>query len=163
MCRLGSLGVVLLFALAACAGPAASPTTAPTAPPASPAGASPTVAPAQDVGFDAADGGHRSGRWYGTGTTVVVLSNMGDNDPGAWDAFAPLLAERGYGVLTYRFRDIRDTSASIAGTVADLTGAIAFVRGRGATRIVLIGASLGGMATAKVAGTAGAAAIVIIA
>jgi uncharacterized protein len=117
--------------------------------------------------IETSDGVRLTGRVYGRGPTAVVLSNMGDNDPGAWETFAPTLAARGYTVLTYSFRYPRRTTTFTAefaaATVTDLRGAIALMRRRGATRLVLIGASLGGLATAKVAGGAGAAAVVIIA
>ena len=106
------------------------------------------------------------GRSYGTGSTVVILSNMGDNDPGPWNGFAPVLAARGYQVLTYSFRYPLRTNAFIPayaeGTVPDLLGAVAYVRANGATRIVLIGASLGGITVGKVGARAGAAAVVIM-
>ena len=127
----------------------------------------PTTPAGEELQFTATDGTRLGGRWFGSGSTVVVLANMGDNDPGLWESFAPTLAQRGYGVLTFMFRlppkAMNIKPEWIAATVADLRGAIAYARGRGATRIVLIGASLGGMATAKVAGSAGIAAVVIIA
>jgi len=92
---------------------------------------------------------------------------MGDNDPAAWESFAPTVAARGYAVLTYSYRyPIRTpslTAAMARGAVDDLRGAVTFVRARGASRVVLIGASLGGMATAKVAGAQKADAAVVIA
>src|SRR4051812_20047562 len=99
-------------------------------------------------------------------STTVILSNMGDNDPRPWQAFAPLLAGRGYSVLTYSFRyPLRTNSfspAMAAGTVPDLLGAVAFARASGAARIVLIGASLGGITVGKVGAQVGAAAVVIL-
>ena len=119
------------------------------------------------VTFPAEDGLTLQGRVYGSGTTAVVLSNMGDNDPGPWQSFAPALAERGYLVLSYSFRyPVRTnsfTEAMAQGTVPDLLGAIGYVRGLGATRVVLIGASLGGIAVGKVAGASDAAAVVVLA
>lgn len=116
--------------------------------------------------IETTDGVRLTGRVYGHGPTAVVLSNMGDNDPVAWDAFAPMLAARGYAVLTYSFRyPVRTTTFTAelaAATVTDLRGAVTLMRHRGATRLVLIGASLGGMATAKVAGGAGADAVAIL-
>ncbi len=126
-----------------------------------------TNTPGNAATFTAEDGVPLQGRVFGGGTTAVVLSNMGDNDPGPWQTFAPLLAERGYLVLSYSFRyPIRTnsfTEAMARGTVSDLLGAIAYVRQLGATRVVLIGASLGGIAVGKVAGAAGAAAVVVLA
>jgi fermentation-respiration switch protein FrsA (DUF1100 family) len=124
------------------------------------------TSPAEAVVIETTDGMRLTGRIYGRGPTGVVLSNMGDNDPAAWDAFAPILADRGYTVLTYSFRyPVRPTAFTrdlAAATVTDLRAAVALMRGRGATRLVLIGASLGGMATAKVAGSVHADAVAII-
>jgi esterase/lipase len=48
---------------------------------------------------------------------------------------------------------VRSLTAPMARqAVDDLRGAVAFARAQGATRVILIGASLGGMLTAKVAG-----------
>src|SRR5262249_31238210 len=152
--------VVALFA-AGCGTPSAGP--APTPPPTTPPS---TTAAAQEVTFPATDGVPLHGRVYGHGTTAVILSNMGDNDPGPWDRFAPQLAARGYTVLTYSFRyPLRTnafTSAYAEGTVPDLLGAVAYARAGGATRTVLIGASLGGITVGKVGAQAGAVAVVII-
>jgi len=131
----------------------------------------PTLAPApsqtNDVAtFPSQDGVALAGHIFGAGTTAVVLSNMGDNDPGPWERFAPGLAQRGYLVLSYSFRyPLRTrtfTDEMARETVADLLGAVAYVRSLGATRVVLVGASLGGMTVGKVAGTVGAAAVAIL-
>jgi uncharacterized protein len=115
----------------------------------------PSAPAARDITLTTADGATLTGRAYGSGPSAVVLSNMGDNDPTAWDAFAPGLAARGHLVVTYRFRyPLRTnafTAAMAAGTVADLRAAVAYAQAQGATRIVLIGASLGAMASARVA------------
>lgn len=150
------IAAVLILGLAGCV--AETPTTPPTVVPTNSDRA---------VSFPAEDGATLEGRLFGSGTTAVVLSNMGDNDPGPWQTFAPLLAERGYLVLSYSFRypkrTNRFTEAMARDTVPDLLGAIAYVRGLGATRVVLIGASLGGIAVGKVAGAARAAAMVVLA
>lgn len=116
--------------------------------------------------FSSVDGVPLTGTLFGTGRTAVVLSNMGDNDPTGWERFAPVLSERGYLVLTYTFRDSDRSSQFTAemgeNTEADLAGAIAFLRDRGATDIALIGASLGGMATANLAGSEGVGAAVVL-
>jgi len=150
------MAVALLLALVGCAPDVRdAPATAP--------------APSQTsdaVTFPAEDGVALTGRVFGAGTTAVVLSNMGDNDPVPWERFAPALADRGYLVLSYSFRyPLRTrtfTEEMARGTVPDILGAVAYVRGLGATRVVLIGASLGGMAVGKVAGMVGAAAVAII-
>jgi len=121
--------------------------------------------PATAVDFTAADGTVLHGTRYGHGTTAVVLSNMGDNDPAPWQRFAPLLAARGYTVLSYGFRYRGSdpfTTASALATVVDLRAAMAYLRGQGARRLVLLGASLGGMASAKAAAEPDVAALVVL-
>lgn len=124
-----------------------------------------TVTPEQ-ITFVTTDGVTLTGALYGAGTTALILSNMGDNDPAAWNREAPFFAEQGYLVLTYSFRypprTARFTAAMANQTVDDLQAAIAFARAQGAQKIVLIGASLGGMATAKVAASSQPAAMVVI-
>ena len=147
-----TIAIAVLVATTACAPPA----------PATPAPPS-TV----DVSFATADGVTLSGHTYGdSGTTWVVLSNMGDNDPAPWQAFAPELTAKGYRVLTYSFRyPLRTdefTPAMAAGTVPDLQAAIAYARDQGARRIVLVGASLGGITAGKVAAAAEADALVVL-
>ena len=121
---------------------------------------------ARAVTFPADDGAGLSGRLYGDGPTIVVLSNMGDNDPEPWDRFAAGLAIPGVRVLTYAYRyptrSRSFTSANADEAVRDLTGAVAFARQQGASRLVLVGASLGGMAVAKTAAAAQADAVVIM-
>jgi pimeloyl-ACP methyl ester carboxylesterase len=158
-----ALGVVALaVALVGCAS-----SSTPEAPPGTDA-ASPSVSAAagRSVSFTATDGIRLSGRIYGAGTTAVVLSNMGDNDPARWEAFAPKLAERGYLVMTYSYRYPANvgtfTSDMARHTVDDLRGAVAQLRAAGARSIVLAGGSLGGMATAKVAVSERAAAMVVL-
>jgi len=108
------------------------------------------------VSFAAADGVTLAGHRFGTGPTAIVLSNMGDNDETDWQRFAPELTGPGSFVLTYSYRyplRIRSLTAEMArGAVEDLRGAVAYARAQGARRVILIGASLGGMLTAKVAG-----------
>jgi hypothetical protein len=149
---------ILLLAVglvAGCSGPTPSP-----APTSSPSSNSATIT------FPATDGVPLHGTLTGHGDTAVILSNMGDNDPGPWEQFAPLLVGHGYQVMTYSFRYPMDTNSFIPAyaqaTVPDLLGAVAFARSRSAQRTVLIGASLGGITVGKVGAEAGAEAVVII-
>jgi pimeloyl-ACP methyl ester carboxylesterase len=152
----------MTFALAACAS-SSSPSARSSG---TPNASSPTAAAGRTISFTATDGVRLTGVLYGTGTTAVVLSNMGDNDPKLWDAFAPVLAHRGYLVLTYSYRYPRNASSfdsdMAAHTVDDLRGAVAQVRASGAKNVVLAGGSLGGMATAKVAASVKAAAMIVL-
>ena len=107
------------------------------------------------------------GTLYGKNEVAVIFSNMGAQRQETWGAFVQDVAARGYMVLTYNMRywvtdtevdgSLRDKAAE------DLRAAVAFVRGQGAKSLVLVGASLGGMATAKVAATEKPVAVVIMA
>ena len=156
-----TLGVAALLMVGCSPAPTAG--TGPATPPA----ASSVASVPPPVSFAAADGTPVSGRLFGSGPTGVVLSNMGDNDPADWEGFAPHLAGERYSVLTYTYRypaRPRTLTAEMAtGALDDLLGAAAYLRSRGATRIVLIGASLGGMVTAKAAKGTRADAVAIIA
>jgi len=157
---------VLLVVLALAAGglTACGPASAPGAPASTTTTTTPVAVRA--VTFPAADGAPLHGKLFGTGSTTVVLSNMGDNDPGPWERFGPLLVAKGYAVLTYSFRYPTHTNhftpTMAVQTVPDLRGAVAFARQQGARRIVLIGASLGGITVGKLAATTRATSVVII-
>ncbi|MBK5306703.1 MAG: alpha/beta hydrolase [Frankiaceae bacterium] len=154
------VGLALL--VASCGGGSSAPSGSASATSVS----APSSAAGRPISFTATDGVRLAGKLYGSGGTAVVLSNMGDNDSARWEGFAPQLADRGYLVLTYSYRypmNSSDFSGAIANsTVADLRGAVAHVRAAGATRLVLIGASLGGMATAKAAAVERSAAEVVL-
>ena len=107
------------------------------------------------VSFTSSDGIELEGRLFGDGTSAVVLSHMRSADQTSWFAFATRLSDAGYLVLTYDFRGYcpggqggcsageRDVPAMWQ----DVLGAIDFVRDRGATRVSVVGASMGGTAS----------------
>src|SRR5262245_60901106 len=109
--QIGRMAALVLL-LAACGAPSTAPpaVSSATAPALLPTLATPTLAARRTVNFAASDGTQLTGTLYGAGATAVVLSNMGDNDPAPWDAFAPQLADRGYMVLTYKYRYPTNTS-----------------------------------------------------
>jgi predicted alpha/beta-hydrolase family hydrolase len=107
-----------------------------------------------------------AGTLYGEGEVAVIFSNMGDQHQASWAPVAREMAAAGYSALTYDFRywvNGRMDAEQIGFIADDLLAAVRFVRGEGVETVVLIGASLGGMATAKAAADAGAAAVVIMA
>lgn len=118
----------------------------------------PTAAPLDDmiashtVTFTTPNGASIKGELYGSGETAVLFSVMGNCDPG-WREFAQLTAAQGLMTLTYLWRGCRDSGSADADElqkfVDDLRGAIEFMRGQGATKLILAGASLGGCASAK--------------
>jgi dienelactone hydrolase len=151
------------FSVTACGAPPRStplalPTTAPPA--------SLTPEP-RAVIFTTADGVILHGMLYGSGPIAVIFSEMGAQKQETWTGAAEAVAAQGYHVLTYDFRywvsattiddSLRDNAS------ADLTAALAFVRAQGAERVVLVGASLGALATLKVATAPEVAAVVILA
>jgi len=165
--RLAVTALASAVLLAGCAGPGGKGADDPgpvNPTPVNPSTATPTGPTAgRAVSFTSADGVALTGTLFGTGTTGVVLSNMGDNDPADWERFAPVLSQPGYLVLTYTFRDTARSSSEMGtDSEADLAGAIAYLRKQGADDIILIGASLGGMATASLVGTDGVRAAVVL-
>ena len=161
--RLAVTAVTSAAVLAGCAGP--DDPGLDTASTVNPSTGTTTAGPeaGRRVSFSSSDGVALTGTLFGTGTTGVVLSNMGDNDPARWERFAPVLSRQGYLVLTYTFRDpARSTGEVGTDTEADLGGAIAYLRAQGADDIVLVGASLGGMATASMIGTDGVRAAIVL-
>lgn len=125
---------------------------------------SPTV---RVVAFQTNDGATLNGTLYGNGTTAVIFSNMGANHQDTWSGAAERVAQRGYLALTYDNR-YWTGATTINGNLRvyapdDLRAAVRFVRAQGAQRIVLVGASLGSMASAKVAADMNPAAVVLMA
>jgi pimeloyl-ACP methyl ester carboxylesterase len=131
-----------------------------------------TAAPLEDiiashtVTFDAADGATITGELYGSAKTAVIFSVMGNCKPG-WREFAQLTAAQGFMALTYQWRGCREfrleDEDQNRNFVNDARGAINFVREQGAKKIILAGASLGGLASAKLAIESQASGIVVVA
>ena len=131
-----------------------------------------TAAPLADiiashsVTFDTADGATVSGELYGSGETAVIFSVMGNCKPG-WRELAQLTAAQGFTALTYQWRGCRESGSvdenEIQKFVEDARGAINFVREHGAEKIILVGASLGGCASAKLALESEASGLVVLA
>ena len=143
--------------------PAATPPMpTPGAMPASPE-PSPTEAPIPGVpiAFRTADGLRIAGRAFGDGRVGVVFGHQIDTDQSDWWDLAAALAEEGYATLTLDFRGYcpRDgAGCSEDGTTADawrdLLAGARLLRSRGADRIVLVGASMGGTAAVVAASRA---------
>lgn len=172
--------IPLLF-LAACAGPTAAPTPTST-PLATPTPIPPTATPyltpqpeeapspttlvqgPRMVTFQSEDGITLGGTLYGSGRVGVVLSHMFPTDQTSWAGLAQKIAALGYLVLTYDFRGYGQSGAQVQVDQIDkdLRAAVAFIREGGAEKIVLVGASMGGTATVKVAAEdSGIAAVVV--
>lgn len=145
--RLGALAAVLAILAAACGGD----------------GPQADLSNSRPVSFESSDGVSLEGRLFGAGTTAVVLSHMRPADQRSWFAFADRLADQGYMVLTYDFRGYcpggeggcSQGERDIAAIWQDVLGAGDFVRSQGATKVALIGASMGGTASLVAAGQEG--------
>ncbi|HEX5156995.1 MAG TPA: alpha/beta fold hydrolase [Ktedonobacterales bacterium] len=158
-----ALALVVTFVLAGCGSESGSVRVASTATPTTPqptATATLTV-PMRTVTFMTPDGLRLGGTLYGSGTVGVALSHQIDGTQNQWRGFARQLAAHGYMALAFDFRG-RNTSAGprdISKEDVDLRAAIGFLRAQGAKRIALMGASLGGAVTLRVATTESVAAV----
>lgn len=133
----------------------------------------PTAAPPDDiiethtVTFDTPDGATITGELYGTGKTAVIFSVMGNCKQG-WRELAQRTAAQGLMALTYLWRDCAVSGQTneeelVKNFVKDARGAINFVRAQGAEQVILAGASLGGVASAKLAIESQASGIIVFA
>ena len=156
--RIASVVAWIGFLTSACAPIAPARTQIAAAP-------TPTSEP-RKITFETPDGTTLDGTLYGSGTTAVIFSVMGNCKRG-WEDMADLVAKNGIMALTYQWRGC-GASGSIDEAqnrkfLDDTRGAINFMRAQDATRIILVGASLGGVASAKLAVESQASGIVIIA
>jgi pimeloyl-ACP methyl ester carboxylesterase len=128
----------------------ASTPTATTAP-AGPCG----LAEATDITFPAGrEDGTLHGVVVGQGATAIVLAHESDDDACGWAFFVPELTADDRQVLAFDFARNGTSSYITDGRLdLDLLAAVAEVRSRGAARVVVIGASMGGTAALAAAGT----------
>ena len=117
----------------------------------------------QAVRFQAEDGAELVGRLWGDGDVGVILAHgfsQGQAQDG-WLPFPTALAKRGYLVLTFNFRGFCDSEGCSEGDMElennwrDAMAAVALLEQRGAKKIFLIGASMGGLAVLRAARTPG--------
>ncbi len=155
--RLARLLLILLCAVAvvsagsatACDGSGSTSTSAAAA--STSAGSASTSADTdapQRVSFTTEDGITLSGHLFGSGTSGVVLAHMYPGDQTSWYPTAERLAQEGYLVLTFDFRGYGDSQGTkqIDLIDRDLTAAIRELGDAGATKVALVGASMGGTA-----------------
>jgi len=120
----------------------------------------------QSVSFVTPDGARLKGTLYGLGETAVIFSVMGNCKRG-WEEMADLVGQHTMMALTYSWRGCRESGGvdneEIQKFVEDLRGALRFMRDQGAKKIILAGASLGGVASAKLAAESGVDGLIVIA
>jgi pimeloyl-ACP methyl ester carboxylesterase len=160
--------VVVAALLASCSdGEESSPPTTQTSDAESattkPAGPEGERAGYEAVRIGAGDGEMLAGRLWGEGDVAVILAHGFSIETAQddWLPFPPALAQRGYTVLSFNFRGFCDSKAGSDGIIElgnnwrDAMAAVAFLEERGAKRIFLIGASMGGLAVLRAARTPG--------
>ncbi|HEX5903584.1 MAG TPA: alpha/beta fold hydrolase [Actinomycetota bacterium] len=110
------------------------------------------IAMSEPVKVRAAEGVRIAGRLFGSGEVGVILDHMGAGDQSQWFEFAGQLAKQGYLVLTYDRRgscpggELGCSSGTDDGDGwRDLAFLADFLRGEGAERVVVGGASQGAM------------------
>ena len=109
------------------------------------------------VSFNTVDNLVLKGRLFEGGEIGVVLAHQFPEDQSSWWAFGRVLAERGYTALAFNFRGYGEGESRSGGEkeldmiALDVEGAISFLQARGVSSIFLVGASMGGTASLKVA------------
>jgi esterase/lipase len=100
---------------------------------------------ATNARFRTTDGVRLEGAVLGRGTTGVVFAHQLAGDRCQWLPFARELTAKGYRALVFDMRGY-GSSSGLDGTYPDrdVTAAAKELRRRGATKIVLVGASMGG-------------------
>jgi pimeloyl-ACP methyl ester carboxylesterase len=108
-----------------------------------------------DVTFRAPDGTRLAGHVFGTGSTGIALAHQSDGNLCPWVPYAQHLAKLGYRVLVFDFRNAGDSQTrNYPANIrygGDVAGAAAELRRLGATKVFLVGASLGGSAVLQAA------------
>ncbi|HJS20158.1 MAG TPA: alpha/beta hydrolase [Anaerolineales bacterium] len=144
---------------------ACSPSPTPEPATSTPLAASSTPGP-QSISFTTPDNAAVGGRLYGSGSTAVIFSVMGNCRQG-WEQMAERVSQSGVAALTFQWRGCKESGIVVEEElqlfVDDLRGAINFMRAQGAERIILAGASLGGVASAKLADESQADGLIILA
>jgi|KBSMisStaDraftv2_1062788.scaffolds.fasta_scaffold253046_1 pimeloyl-ACP methyl ester carboxylesterase len=103
-----------------------------------------------DLHLRAADGTRLLAHRFGSGKTAVVLGHQSDGTLCQWVPYAKRLASRGYTAIVFDFRNAGG-SQTVPWTATrrlggDVAAAARAARAAGATKVFLVGASLGGSA-----------------
>lgn len=117
-----------------------------------------------ELWFRAADGTKLVGHRFGTGTTAVVLVHQGAGDLCQWVPYARRLAAQGYFAFPIDLRNFgfsQKRSGRLGQQVQrDVIAAVKALRGLGKTKIFVVGASYGALASVVAAPNASVAGVV---
>ncbi|MCL2552890.1 MAG: alpha/beta hydrolase [Actinomycetia bacterium] len=105
---------------------------------------SPEQARTNSVTFPSSSGQDVAAFADGTGHTALILTHQADGDVCQWVPHAMELAKDGYRVVAVD---------SVGDDVAEVTAAVTWARAKGATKVLLVGASKGGTAVLEAAGS----------
>ncbi len=161
-----ALFLCVLFVLSACGGQVTGGSATPTVtPPAT--HAPPTATPVvvtRAVHFPSDTGAQLIGTLYGQGKTAIIFANQTNSYQEAWKPLAQSFAAKGYMTLTFEYEGLHGSGGDRYSTpyARNVVSAAAFAQTQGATRVVLVGASIGGLAVVAAAARTNALAIVSI-
>jgi pimeloyl-ACP methyl ester carboxylesterase len=114
----------------------------------------------ESVSFQTQDGGRIAADLCGQGSRGVVLAHGGRFDKASWGKQARALAAAGYRVLAIDFRGYGESRGPgqadpmNAPLQNDVLAAVRYLRREGATRVAVVGASMGGFAAGNAAAVA---------
>ena len=107
----------------------------------------PGCAPGADLHIRTADGTRLVGHRFGHGKVAVVLAHQYDGDVCEWAPYARRLAGLGYTALAFDLRGFglsqHRTGEALFRYDQDVVAAAKLARAQGATRVLLVGASIG--------------------
>ncbi len=107
----------------------------------------------QLISFVTEDGGHISATEYGNGKTGIVLAHGAAFNMQSWKPLATKMATEGFNVLAIDFRGYGKSKAgnNKNGLYEDILGAIKYLKKQGVQTVSVLGASMGGGASAEAA------------
>ncbi len=112
------------------------------------------ASPSREVSFPTADGGTVVADFYAAnGSGAVVLAHGAAFDKASWAPVATWLAGRGHQVVAIDFRGYGHSTAGrdSRALFEDVLAAVRYLHTHGATRVAVLGASMGGGAAAEAA------------
>ncbi len=109
--------------------------------------------PPPTISFETADGARIAADVYGKGPDAVVLAHGAAFDKESWKPLADTLSEQGHRVLAIDFRGYGGSTLGREDKALyqDVLAAVRYLRANGATTVSVVGASMGGGASARAA------------